>query len=322
MEDAPFYADLAEGPDGGQAWWVKASDGVRLRVGYWPGGGKSTKKSAGKGTNRGTVLFFPGRTEYIEKYGRTAGHLRNRGYGMIAIDWRGQGLADRLADNPLLGHVGRFSDYQLDVAAMVKLAQEIDAPKPWYMIAHSMGGCIGLRALHEGLPVNAAVFSAPMWGIGMSPALRPFAWAGSWLSQYIGTGEKFAPGVLHQSYVLTSPFEGNDLTGDAEVFEYMKNHIRQKPAFALAGPSLHWLHQALMETRALRALPGPDYPAKTFLGGLEDIVDTSSPPQVMENWASGELIRVAGAKHEFPMEQAYIRDAFLDETCALFGENP
>ena len=55
---APFFADLADGPPGGRAVWLRTEDGVRIRVGLWRGGEK------------GTVVLLPGRTEYIEKYGR------------------------------------------------------------------------------------------------------------------------------------------------------------------------------------------------------------------------------------------------------------
>ena len=83
MESAPLFAEIADGPDGGEAWWLTADDGVRIRVGAWA-----------KDAPKGTVLLFPGRTEYIEKYGRTAAHLARRGY---ATRWLpGQGLPQGL----------------------------------------------------------------------------------------------------------------------------------------------------------------------------------------------------------------------------------
>ena len=93
--DAPFFRDIADGPGTGRAIWVHAEDGVRLRLGYWPLEGA-----------KGTVLIMPGRTEYVEKYGRVARELAARGYAAVALDWRGQGLADRLGRVPSVGHVG------------------------------------------------------------------------------------------------------------------------------------------------------------------------------------------------------------------------
>lgn len=309
MQTAPLHNDLAEGPDGGKAWWLTCKDGVRIRAGYWPA------------AENGTVLFFPGRTEYIEKYGRMAGHLARRGYGMLAIDWRGQGLADRLVDDPMVGHVDNFSDYQLDLDAVLELAETQQLPRPWFLIGHSMGGCIGLRALHNGLPVQAAAFSAPMWGIGVSPVMRPAAWTISYLSRFARQDKRFAPGTQTSSYVLSNPFEDNSLTGDPDVFEYMKQQVAEIPAFGLGGPSLGWLHGALLETRRLRQMPAPAIPAVTFVGECEEIIDIPPVYDLMDKWPSGQLVKVAQARHEFPMEQPHIRHEFLDKSQALFARH-
>ena len=109
LDPAPFLDDIAYGPEGGAACWVKTSDEVKIRVGYWP------LKNA-----KGTVLLFPGRTEFIEKYGQAAAALAARGFASVAIDWRGQGMAERLLADPLVGHVNHFPDYQKDVAAMIR----------------------------------------------------------------------------------------------------------------------------------------------------------------------------------------------------------
>ncbi|MEM8538398.1 MAG: alpha/beta hydrolase, partial [Pseudomonadota bacterium] len=114
MTAAPFFADLAKGPDGGAAFWTTTDDGVRLRFGIWPAEGKAAK---------GTVFLFTGRTEYIEKYGPVAARFAASGLATLAIDWRGQGLSDRLVAQPTLGHVGSFDDFQRDVAAAVSLAE-------------------------------------------------------------------------------------------------------------------------------------------------------------------------------------------------------
>ena len=121
---APYFADVAEGPAGATALWLRAGDGVRLRMGHWPAGrhDAAPEEPAGPAEEaraRGTILMFPGRTEYLEKYGPTAAEFTRRGYAFAAIDWRGQGLSDRLHADRRLGHVGRFTDYQLDCAAFL-----------------------------------------------------------------------------------------------------------------------------------------------------------------------------------------------------------
>ncbi|MCB2136958.1 MAG: alpha/beta hydrolase [Rhodobacteraceae bacterium] len=309
MEDAPFFDDVADAPAGAICRWLTAADGVRLRAAIWRGGDK------------GTVFLFPGRTEYIEKYGPAAGELSARGYAMATLDWRGQGLAERLLPDPAPGHISRFRDYQKDVAALLAFVSAEDLPKPYYLLAHSMGGCIGLRSLHEGCGARAAVFSAPMWGIGMTPALRPVAISLGFMAPRIGMGHKLVPGTKPKTYVLDAPFEGNVLTRDPAMYAFMQRQLTQHPELAIGGPTLRWLHEALSETRALAALPSPACPALTVLGRLERVVDTAAIHRRMARWPGGRLDLVDGAEHEVIMEGTDIRARFFDAAAAHFDAN-
>ncbi len=313
MENAPFYEGIAGGPDGGAAFWKHASDGVRLRLGLW---------QAGQGKNHeGTVLLFPGRTEYIEKYGTTAKDLAKMGFATLTIDWRGQGLADRVCENQMIGHVLDFPEYQLDLAAMLEAANQLNLPRPFYLLAHSMGGCIGLRALHEGLEVKAAVFSAPMWGISIAPHMRPLAWVASWLSHHGGKGCKLAPGTEIETYVENAPFADNELTKDPDMFSMMQRQAKAQPDLTLGGPSMSWLYAALTETRALARLPAPSCPCVTFLGTDERIVDPRPIHKQMAGWETGELVIVEGSEHEVLMEVPQTRTNVNTRMQTLFSQH-
>jgi len=307
MDRAPLFADVADGPGDGEAWWVAAEDGVRLRIGAW------TRPDA-----RGTVFLFPGRTEYVEKYGRTAADLAARGYAMLALDWRGQGLADRSLTDRATGHVARFSDYQRDVRAALTAARALGLPRPWHLLAHSMGGSIGLRAVTEGLEVASAVFSAPMWGIVLAPWMRPFARAVSGAARPIGLGHRYAPGTQAETYVMAAPFEDNMLTRDAEMYDYMRRQVLAHPELALGGPSLAWVHEALREMRALRAMAPPALPALSVVGSGERIVETRAIEAVMRRWPGARLEVYEGAEHEILMEGPELRGRFLNSAVRLF----
>jgi lysophospholipase len=303
---APLHP-LSDGPEGGAAFWLTAEDGVRLRVAVW-----------GQAGARGTVLVFPGRTEAVEKYGRLARNLGQTGLATMAIDWRGQGLADRLIANPALGHVGHFADYQRDVAAMVAHAKALELPQPWYLLAHSMGGCIGLRAVIDGLPVKAVAFSAPMWGIGISTVMRPVAWTVSTLSRPLGFDRTLAPGQSPVTYLLREPFAGNTLTSDQDGWDYMASHIKADPRLALGGPTLAWLNESLREMRALFALPSPQVPCVTFIGSGESIIDPVRVHERMARWPGGDLVILHGGRHEVLMETPAIRARILARLGQLF----
>ncbi len=306
VAEAPFYADVADGPAGAAAFWLRAADGVRIRIGIWRDGA------------RGSVLLFPGRTEYVEKYGRLAGELAAHGYATLAIDWRGQGLADRLGPDRDVGHVRRFADFQLDVDAVIAAARQLGLPEPLYLMAHSMGGCIGLRALMRGLPVQAAAFSAPMWGIGIRPAMRPAAWGLTTAARLTGFATRYAPGTGPGTYVRDAGFADNVLTTDPDMFAYMKEQVTAHPDLALGGPSMSWLNEALREMRRLRAAPLPDHPTLVALGSRERVVDGAAVRAVMQRWKSATFMIIEGSEHEIIMETPAIRTRFLQAATDLF----
>lgn len=307
LAPAPLFTDVHPGPTGGMAYWAETSDHKKIRVGHWP------VQSA-----KGTVLLFPGRTEYIEKYGTVAAELATRGLGTFAIDWRGQGLADRLLDDPNVGHVDSFSDYQKDVAALLRAARELSLPRPFFLLAHSMGGCIGLRAVMEGLPVKAAAFTGPMWGISIAPHLRPMATFLSHMMPHFGRGHILPPGTKSEPYVLVEPFSGNMLTTDEPMFNMMRAQLIAHPELALGGPSFVWLREALAETAHLYERAAPNLPCVTWLGTNERIVDVPRIHARMDNWKGSRIELIEGGEHEVLMETSAMQRLVFDGLEKLF----
>lgn len=305
LTSAPFFADLAQASDGSEAWWAAAADGTRLRL-----------ARLGRGS-KGTVLILPGRTEYIEKYGPSGAVLAAQGYGSAAIDWRGQGLADRLLPDRAKGHVGRFQDYQQDMATLMACLPEMGLQGPVHMLAHSMGGAIGLRSVFDEMDIQSAVFSGPMWGIALGP-IQPIARVISGLGCALGLGNRFAPSTGPVGYVQRAPFEGNSLTGDAAVYAWMKHHLDVQPDLSLGGPTLHWMDEALRDIAQLRRHAGPKIPVLTFLGAKESIVDAAAIRACMSRWPGTELREVPGAQHEIMMETEARRRAFFAAAVAHF----
>lgn len=305
---APYHAALADGPPDATSVWLQAGT-MRIRVVWWKAGEK------------GTVLLLPGRTECVEKYGRAAGDLVARGYSVITIDWRGQGLADRALPDRMTGHVEDFAEYQQDLDALLAEAGRAGLPQPCYLMAHSMGGCIGLRGLMRGLPVKAAVFSAPMWGIAMASWLRPVASVVSALARPLGFAHRYAPTTGGQSYMMQFPFEGNVLTTDRAMWDYMRRQVAEVPDLALGGPSIGWLKAALHECAALALLPAPKIPTVCALGTAEKVVDVPPVHLRMADWPGGQLELYPGAEHEIMMEGPAVRQRFFDRAAALFEAN-
>ncbi|MDG3042148.1 alpha/beta fold hydrolase [Roseicyclus marinus] len=296
LSPAPFFDDVAEGPQGVSAYWVHSADGTRLRFAVWPSGPK------------GTVLMMPGRTEYCEKYGRVAADLAAAGYGMVTFDWRGQGLADRPEHRRDMGHVMSFDEYRQDVAAFRGAISALHLPGPFFLIGHSMGGAIGLRALHDGLPVKAAVFTAPMWEIQMKPHLKVLRGLVLSLSGPLGLEQSFAPTT---GPYQPMPFDDNPLTTDRAQFDYMARQTEEHPDLALGGPSIQWLKSALAECAALMAMPAPALTCTALVGTREKIVEPEAIERRMATWPGGRFALIDGAEHEVLMEAPAMRTQSL-----------
>ena len=306
---APFFADVADAPSPARVIWAHAHDGTRLRLALWPEG------------PRGMVAIFPGRTEVIEKYGRVVADLARAGYGAAVIDWRGQGLSDRLDAQPLLGDVADFALFQQDVAVLETTLDAFAPTAPRFVLAHSMGGCIALRALTSGLHARAASFSAPMWGLRLGGTMRRAVKAVTAGLRLARLDLREIPGAGVEFRLWENPFDLNELSGDAETYAWMQHQVLTHPELRLGAPSLRWLVAALAETTALAALPAPALPAVCGLGTREMLVSPEAIRTRMADWPDGQLRILDGALHELLMERAPFRDQFLRDTLALFDAN-
>lgn len=309
MDQAPLHTQIARGPAGGRAVYRQTADGLRLRLALWQP----------PGAQAGTVLLFQGRTEYAEKYGPAAAEFAAMGYQTLVPDWRGQGLSDRLLPDRLVGHIDDFAQYQHDVATMRAFALDMDLPRPWFVLGHSMGGCIALRALQEGLEARAVGFSAPMFGIAIHPLVRPLARPLGALLTGLGQGHRFAPGTGAQSYVASHSPPDNALTEDAQMYAFMRDQLRAHPELGLGGPSCGWVHAALRESQAVSGAALPALPCHCALGTAETIVDSARIRATIARWPGATLALVPGGRHEVMMETPPRRRQFYDALGQLFA---
>lgn len=280
----------AGGRAGGQA-----GGGTRLRAAFWAPNLWTSRP-------RGTILLLPGRTEYIEKYLRVIARLTAMGFAVATLDWRGQGMSARRAPD-ILGHVEDFAEYQRDVEAFLDWPPVRAAAGPTIMLCHSMGGAIGLRALLDGrLTVDAAIFSAPFWGLSIgAAALRMVRGAVA-----LGFGMRAVPGgagaCATETYVLRQPFETNVLTSDPEHFAWFKAQAEAHPDITLGAPTLAWLSAACRELKALAALPAPATPSLVLLGTEEAVVSAAAVTDRVAKSPGAALTMLPGARHEGLME--------------------
>jgi lysophospholipase len=247
------------------------------------------------------VIVAPGRTEFIEKYFEVIRELQARGFAVFCIDWRGQGLSGREVENSLKGHFVTFDDPVNDLSTALKLCAA-KLPRPHIGLAHSMGGAILLRALQtRRIELDAAAFSAPMWGIqGLSNTAKKYAR----FMVSLGAGGQFAPSV--EKKWKRENFKKNPVTNDRERHARCQGLITEEPRLALAGPTIGWVAAAADATEAFlqqNSLAHIRIPILVATAGEEQLVDNASHSVVAEQLPSATHITVAGAKHEILMER-------------------
>jgi len=311
MSDAaPFHAAIADAPAGARAFWLHTEDAVRLRAALWDIGAA------------GTAIVLPGRTEYVEKYGRVVGRLCALGLAAVVLDWRGQGLSDRHPGALHLGHVEDFRHYQYDVAALLEHPAVRDLPRPFHMVAHSMGGCIGLRTLLERSDFATAIFTAPMWHLQMRAATRELTSKMTQLATMLGLGQRLMIGGAARPTALAVAFEANPLTSDPMVYAWGAAQITAFPELAIGGPSVQWTRAALEEMARLYVAPAPDMPVLAFLGTDESVVSASVIRSRLEKMKQGDLVMLEGARHEIFMERPGVQAEVWSRIGAFLEDAP
>ncbi|WP_051329480.1 alpha/beta fold hydrolase [Geminicoccus roseus] len=280
-------------------------DGLRLRCVTW----------RGEGQRRGTVVICNGRTEFVEKYQGVVPELLERRFDVVAFDWRGQGLSDRLLADRAKGHIERYEDYQADLAAITELVEARRLPGPRLMLAHSMGGQVGLRFLHDrpGFFAGAAM-TAPLIQMRFGNLAASAVSAMVRLMCLIGRAEAYVPGQGPRPYAY-HPFEGNVLTSSEEHYLAFRALLEADPELRLGGPTHGWVRAGL---RSIAQTHRPAYAAAIQVPVLlaraenEQVVDNPAIGQMAEWLPKGELLEIAQARHEILIEQAPARRAFWD----------
>lgn len=292
-------------PPGAVTQWLCTDDTIKLRAMYWPQDAAAMV--------RGTVVILQGRTEYIEKYFETIGELRARGFAAAAFDWRGQGLSQRLLNDPHKGHVRDFSDYQLDLQAFMGQCVRRNLPPPYVLLAHSMGAHIAVHLLHaQPSQFDRAVLCSPMAYINTSPLPHLLARAIAISGAALGLGAAYVPGGGGYR-PEREIFDRNVLTGDAGRFARNASLLRDNPALAIGSPTLGWLAAAYRSTA--RGLTAPfcgaiKTPCLLLYGDRERVSLPAFQALLGKRLGNCETVCVPGARHEILQETDEIRAQF------------
>ena len=296
---------------------IRTPDGAELRFARWA-------PPAGR---KGTVCVFAGRGETIEKYFETVRDLRERGFAVATIDFRGQGHSSRRLRDPRKGYVRDFADYEIDVESFVQQVVLPDCPPPFFALAHSMGGAVMLRLARAGKRwFDRMVLSAPMIDLPGRSTSLPVRLLLRAL-RIAGQGGRYVPGGS-DALTGTGSFINNPVTSDPVRYARNAAILEEDPTLGIASPTIAWADTAF---RAMHTFRRFDYPSQIrqpilMLAASNDaVVSTPAIEEFAYHLRAGSHLVIAGSKHEILQEQDRYRaqfwaafDAFVPGT-PLFG---
>jgi lysophospholipase len=262
---------------------------------------------------RGVCVLLGGQTEFIEKYDEVIGELNARGFTVATFDWRGQGGSERGQHNPLPAHVRDFAEYDDDLTSFLDQVVRPISDAPPFALAHSMGGHILLRTLHDKPgAIRAAVLSAPMIEFSARGYPPWLARAVTGLHNALDRGGDFAWGMAGRDPFLIT-FDTQLVTSDRERFARAQKFLSDHPDLRLAGPSWGWL-QAAYRSMARMAQPGYaeaiETPTLVCGPGKDRICVTEATREFARRMPHGEYLDLPDSEHEILMENDGIRARF------------
>jgi lysophospholipase len=270
------------------------------------------------------LLILPGRQEPLEKYAELAFDINHSQLfspmTIIIVDHRGQGLSGRMTNNSQIGYVDRFEDYVSDSKKILRTRMSELGCKSNYLLAHSMGGAIGLGLLQEEqIKFKAAVFSTPMWMINTKPYPNFVASMISGLSDLLGKSKEYAFG--QHDYVASSLTESTT-THSLSRYEMSEQIYRDQPETKVGGVSNRWIFESLKFTKQLRKKSKDIHlPIVVFQAGLDTYVKKEGQDQICHQLKFCQKYIFPTSFHEIFMEHDKIRNEALLITLRFFLEH-
>jgi lysophospholipase len=271
--------------------------------------------------SRGTIALVGGRGDFIERYFETIRDLVSRNFSVATFDFRGQGGSQRPCRNPYRSNLRNFSDYDDDFESFMNQLVLPDMPPPYYVLAHSTGGTVVLRALRKRTWFDKAVLTSALLGVHTSPWPMPIVRLLATLVPLCGMGSMFLPGHLRKPLSLKG-FANNPFSSDMHRFTRDTSILEANPELGLGGPSFSWLRAGLRAMDELQRMASHEKlrtPVLIVAAGQDQIVNTESIRRFARRLHGISLVVIPEARHEILTEKTEIREQFFAAFDSFMG---
>lgn len=264
-------------------------------------------------TCKGTVLLLQGRNECIEKYAETAGDLVQRGFDVVAFDWRGQGGSSRFFSDHRRGHIDSFDQYADDLDLVFTEVALPECRAPFYILAHSTGSLVALYAAPNlNNRIQRMMLCSPFLGIGDEALSASQVWFISGTLNFLGVGNMHMGGS--RNGIANIPFETNRLTTDPIRYARNREILNPENGLGLGSATAGWLSASM---KAVEFVLNTEHMAQIHIpilmvnAGADRVVSTSAIEDYAGRIRSGAVITIDGARHEMMQEDDRYREQLL-----------
>jgi len=302
-------------------------DNITLVFDYFTSSGNVSIRygisDCGAERKNGSVILLGGRKEFMEKHVETIDELKQRQFDVYSMDWRGQGLSTRLLSNRHKGHINNYNEYLEDLNCLINDIVMPGAVSPLIILAHSMGGHIALRFLHDyPMAVDRAVLTSPMIDIKVPPFPKWIIKFVALFASKIGCSSSYSAGSGDYS-CQNIKFEGNALTSDPVRFMDEHKIIAENPDLALGGVTYGWLAAAFDSIDILMSRGYAEKISQQILiisAGRDRIVSEAAQKAVCSRMLKCRFVSIPGSYHEILKERDEVRKAFWKEFDAFVND--
>ena len=268
-----------------------------------------------KYNEKAAIVISSGRTEAAIKYKELIFDLYNNGYSIYINDHRGQGLSGRMLPDHDMGYVKDFQYYIDDLKKFYDDVVIKDNHKNIFLMAHSMGGAIGMTYLEQ-YPEDfkLAVFSSPMLGLP-SPSCAAVKLLEKKEPEYVMGGTSYQDDSVK--------FEDNTLTHSKIRYNRMLKAFNETTDARLGSATYQWVSRSCEQFKYIfENAEKIQTPLIIFSGEDEKIVAPSSHKDFINKLKKlkkdAEAYQVKIAMHELFIERDRARIDVLTQTLDFF----
>ncbi len=316
QENIPNGLETRFLPPAAWLWRYLERDGYMIRYGF--------AMPEGNGAFDKAIVVLPGLSEFCEKYFELVHDALERGYGVVVIDWRGQGRSSRYLDNPHKRHSQGLDKDADDLMAVIEALPEPFFDAELCMMANSMGGNIGLRFLDKYPKIfHLAGFASPMIGLHVFESMphlialplslglnRLFA------DSYAPLGGDWDPGSRDmQSQALFST--------DVVRCNIHNAWMRSDKGLRIGHVTNKWIYDAYQSCLYVQKsidIEKMNIPCLFFIAGYESFVDNSKVKELVNKMRRARMIEYPVSRHEIWMEADIVRQDYLDHYFSLVAK--